>query len=114
MAEVEVGGIKFRGGKIFVILTALTTAGGALWGGFEFYKDYLNMKDQIQEYVAPDLSGFDKEIALTKEEMESKIENIKNVTVSKDKQNGVPQEHEDPVLEHKHQDLFDELFGDKS
>ena len=63
MAEVEVGGIKFRGGKIFVILTALTTAGGALWGGFEFYKDYLNMKDQIQEYVAPDLSGFDKEIA---------------------------------------------------
>jgi hypothetical protein len=74
MAEVEVGGIKFRGGKIFVILTALTTAGGALWGGFEFYKDYLNMKDQIQEYVAPDLSGFDKDIALTKKEMESKTD----------------------------------------
>ena len=53
MAEVEVGGIKFKGGKIFVILTALTTAGGALWGGFEFYKDYLNMKEQIQNYVAP-------------------------------------------------------------
>jgi len=49
-----------------------------------------------------------------KEEMESKIENIKNVTVAKDKQNGVPQEHEDPVLEDKHKDLFDELFGDKS
>ena len=27
MAEVEVGGIKFRGGKIFVILTALTRDG---------------------------------------------------------------------------------------
>ena len=76
MAEVEVGGIKFRGGKIFVILTALTTAGGALWGGFEFYKDYLTMKEQIQEYVAPDLSGFDKEIALTKEEMKSKTDLI--------------------------------------
>ena len=62
MAEVEVGGIKFRGGKIFVILAALSTAGGALWGGFEFYKDYLNMKEQIQNYVAPDLSEFDKEI----------------------------------------------------
>jgi len=74
--EVEVGGIKFRGGKIFVILTALTTAGGALWGGFEFYKDYLNMKDQIQNYVAPDLSEFDKNIALTKEEMSSKTELI--------------------------------------
>ena len=74
MAEVEVGGIKFRGGKIFVILTALTTAGGALWGGFEFYKDYLNMKEQIHNYVAPDLSEFDKNIALTKEEMSSKTE----------------------------------------
>ena len=76
MAEVEVGGIKFRGGKIFVILAALSTAGGALWGGFEFYKDYLNMKEQIQSYVAPDLSEFDKNIALTKEEMSSKTELI--------------------------------------
>ena len=77
MAEVEVGGIKFRGGKIFVILTALTTAGGALWGGFEFYKDYLNMKEQIQEYVAPDLSEFDKNIALTKEEMEKSMHRLR-------------------------------------
>ena len=77
MAEVELpGGIKFKGGKIFVILTALTTAGGALWGGFEFYKDYLTMKEQIQEYVAPDLSGFDKRIDLTKEELSSKTDLI--------------------------------------
>ena len=76
MAELEVAGIKFRGGKIFLVLTALTTAGGGLWGGFEFYKDYLTMKEQIQEYVAPDLSGFDKEIALTKEEMKSKTDLI--------------------------------------
>ncbi len=44
-----------------------------------------------------------------KEEMESRIENIKSVTVEKEEQ-----KHEDPVLENKHQDLFDELFGDKS
>ena len=84
MAELEVAGIKFRGGKIFLVLTALTTAGGGLWGGFEFYKDYLNMKEQIQEYVAPDLSGFDKEIALTKKEMESKTDLIQtevNMTI---------------------------------
>ena len=74
MAELEVAGIKFRGGKIFLVLTALTTAAGGLWGGFEFYKDYLNMKEQIQNYVAPDLSEFDKNIALTKEEMSSKTE----------------------------------------
>ena len=52
MAEVEFAGLKFKGGRIFVILTALTTLGGGLWGGFEFYKDYLTMKEQIQEYVA--------------------------------------------------------------
>ena len=74
MAELEVAGIKFRGGKIFLVLTALTTAGGGLWGGFEFYKDYLNMKEQVQNYGAPDLSEFDKNIALTKEEMSSKTE----------------------------------------
>ena len=74
MAEMEFAGLKFKGGKIFVVLTALTTLGGGLWGGFEFYKDYLNMKEQIQNYVAPDLSEFDKNIALTKEEMSSKTE----------------------------------------
>jgi chromosome segregation ATPase len=77
MAEMEFAGIKFKGGKIFVILTALTTLGGGLWGGFEFYKDYLNMKEQIQNYVAPDLSEFDKNIALTKEEMSSKTDLLK-------------------------------------
>jgi len=76
MAEVEFAGLKFKGGKIFVILTALTTLGGGLWGGFEFYKDYLTMKEQIQEYVAPDLSGFDKRIDLTKEELNSKTDLI--------------------------------------
>ena len=54
MAEVELpGGIKFKGGKIFVILTALTTAGGALWGGFEFYKDYLNIKIKYKNTLRP-------------------------------------------------------------
>ena len=64
------GGIKFKGGKIFVVLTALTTLGGVLWGGFEFYKDYLDMKDQIQNYTAPDLSGFDKRLDLIQQETE--------------------------------------------
>lgn len=64
MAELDVGGIKFKGGKIVIIITALTTFGGSLWGGFEFYKDYLNMKDTIGAYVAPDLTGFDKELEL--------------------------------------------------
>ena len=77
--EVEFAGVKFRGGKIFVIVTALTTLGGGLWGGFEFYKDYMNMREKIESYTAPDLSGFDKKLAVLKESMgvlEAKMESV--------------------------------------
>jgi gas vesicle protein len=47
MAEVEFGGLKFTGGKMFALLTALSTLGGAAWGGFEVYKDYMDMKEII-------------------------------------------------------------------
>jgi len=48
--EVEFAGVKFRGGKIFVIITALSTLGGGLYAGFEFWKDYMNMKEKIEKY----------------------------------------------------------------
>jgi hypothetical protein len=44
-----------------------TTVGGAMWGAFEFYKDYTDMKTKIQKYVAPDLSAFDKRLAVIEE-----------------------------------------------
>ena len=69
--EVEFAGVKFRGGKIFIIITALSTLGGGLYAGFEFWKDYMDMKEKIETYVAPDLSGFDKKLAVLKEEMAS-------------------------------------------
>ena len=71
MAEIEVGGVKFRGGKIVIIFTAISTLGGALWGGFEFYKDYMDMREKIESYNAPDLSGFDKRLEVLKESMSS-------------------------------------------
>ena len=71
MAEVEYEGIKVSGGKLLFIIPLLGTLGGALWGGFEFYKDYMDMKEQIQNYVAPDLSEFDKKLAVIGEEMQA-------------------------------------------
>ena len=47
MAEFEFAGTTFRGGKMFAVLTALSTLGGGLWAGFEFYKDYMDMKEII-------------------------------------------------------------------
>jgi DNA anti-recombination protein RmuC len=71
MAEVEFGGVKFRGGKIAVILTALSSLGGAMWGGFEFYKDYTDMRNKIQSYVTPDLSNFDKRLDILDTKLKS-------------------------------------------
>lgn len=71
MAEFEFAGMTFRGGKIVVIITALSTLGGGAWGAFEFYNDYRNMKAQIQSYVAPDLSSIEQELAVQKTMMES-------------------------------------------
>lgn len=71
MAEFEFAGMTFKGGKMFMILTALSTLGGGAWGAFEFYNDYRNMKAQIEEYVAPDLSHIDQELAVQKETMQS-------------------------------------------
>ena len=39
--EVEFGGVKAKGGKIFAILIALSTLIGGLYGAFEIYQRYL-------------------------------------------------------------------------
>lgn len=67
--EIEIAGVSFKGGRIFLVLTALSTLGGAAWGGFEFYNDYRNMKEQIESYVAPDLSGFQEQLSVFEERM---------------------------------------------
>jgi len=84
--EVEYGGLKVTGGKLFVIISLIGTLGGALWGGFEFYKDYQDMKEQITSYVAPDLSEFDKKLGIldvevtdTKELISTEINSIKTI-----------------------------------
>lgn len=69
MAEVEYGGIKISGGKFLLILPLLGTLGGGLWGGFEFYKDYMDMKEQIKNYVAPDLSGINNHMTMVEGEL---------------------------------------------
>lgn len=73
MAEFEFAGMTFRGGKMVALVMALSTLGGGLYGAFEVYKDYTDMKEKIQSYVAPDLSGFDKRLDVMNEQMK-KIE----------------------------------------
>lgn len=57
MAEFEFAGTTFRGGKMFIVLTALSTLGGAAWGGFEVYKDYMDMKEIIQNIDTDEIAA---------------------------------------------------------
>ena len=76
MPSIEYQGMKFTGGKFFIILSLIGTIVGGGWTGYKFYDDYLDMKRQVQEFVAPDLSGFDKSIELAKAEMDKRLELI--------------------------------------
>jgi len=76
---VEVGGVKFTGGKLFLVITILSTLGGAAWGGFEFYNDYRMMKAKIERYVAPDLSGIRSELAIIDQKLDDNNEYSKDI-----------------------------------
>ena len=67
--EFSIAGFKLKLNSAFLAMAIpiATTVGGAMWGAFEFYKDYTDMKVKIQKYVAPDLSAFDKRLAVIEE-----------------------------------------------
>ena len=81
-AEVEFGGVKLSGSKILLLLPVLSALGGALWGGFEFYKDYMNMKEQIQAYVAPDISGVEKRASLAEQKAIDSVDYTRDIKSS--------------------------------
>jgi predicted nucleic acid-binding Zn-ribbon protein len=80
MAEIEFAGIKFKGGKMVAVAMGLSTLVGGLYGGFEIYKDYMDMKEMIQEYVAPDLSGFQEQISVIEQKMVSTEDSVIQAT----------------------------------
>jgi len=68
--EVEFGGVKAKGGKMFAILIALSTLIGGLYGAFEVYQRYLSMEEKINNFVSPDLSHYDEQLAVLKSEVD--------------------------------------------
>ena len=77
MAEIEFAGLTFKGGKMFVVLTALSTLGGALWGGFEFYKDYMDMKEIVENIDVGAIEARNNEIEIKLEEAIAYTRDIK-------------------------------------
>jgi DNA anti-recombination protein RmuC len=71
---ISIGGYSFTPAKLMVAGTIVTSILGALYGSFEVYKDYQDMKGAIQTYVAPDLSELDKKIAIAGENASKAVE----------------------------------------
>jgi hypothetical protein len=64
---ISIGGYEFTPAKLMVAATIVSSVLGGLYGSFEVYKDYIGMKKKIASYEAPDLSGFDKRLAVIEE-----------------------------------------------
>ena len=66
---------------MFAIITLLGALGSGARAVFNFYSDYLSMKEKILEYTEPVLSGFDKKIALVESETTAELELIEQQIV---------------------------------
>lgn len=59
---ISIGGYSFTPAKLMIAGTIVSSILGGLYGAFEVYKDYMDMKDKIANYVAPDLSELYKKL----------------------------------------------------
>jgi septal ring factor EnvC (AmiA/AmiB activator) len=74
--EVEYKGISMKGGKLFIIFSLLGTLGGGLWGAFEFWKDYQTLQSRVENFISPDMSKYDEQIAVLKSEVSMVLEEV--------------------------------------
>lgn len=77
-ASIEFAGMTFSGGKMFVLISALSTLGGGAWAGFEFYKDYMDMKEIIQNIDTTEIENRNKLIEQKLEDALDYSRDIKN------------------------------------
>jgi hypothetical protein len=78
---ISIGGYEFTPAKLMVAFTLASSLLGGLYGCFEVYKDYMSMKKKIAEYSAPDLSGFDKRLAVIEENSQKTSDYTRDIKV---------------------------------
>ena len=64
--EINVGGVKFKGVYIAVVLGFVSTIGGTIWTASELY----SRLEAVEAYEIPDTAPFHEEIQLIKQELE--------------------------------------------
>ena len=78
---ISIGGYEFTPAKLMVAFTLVSSLLGGLYGCFEVYKDYMGMKKRIAEYVAPDLSVFDKRLAIVEENSQKSADYTRDIKI---------------------------------
>ena len=76
MAELDVGGVKVKGGKGLGLLMAAATLIGALYGGFEVYKDYTDMKEKLANL---DTGAIEAKNAVLETKLEEAIDYVQDI-----------------------------------
>ena len=62
--------------KLAIVFTALSTLGGASWAGFEFYKDYMDMREIVQNI---DVGAIEARNAVIETKLDEAIEFTRDI-----------------------------------
>jgi septal ring factor EnvC (AmiA/AmiB activator) len=76
---ISVGGYNFTPAKLMVAGAIVSSILGGLYGAFEVYKDYMDMKAKIQEYVTPDLTEIYKKMEVLEATSNKSVEYTQDI-----------------------------------
>ena len=81
-AVITVAGYSFTPAKLMILAGIVSSCLGFLYGAFEVYKDYIDMKTKIAEYVAPDFSEYEKRIIVLEQNLEKGVEYTRDINTN--------------------------------
>jgi hypothetical protein len=76
---ISIGGYAFTPAKLMIAATIVSTILGGLYGAFEVYKDYMDMKTKIAEYVTPDLTEIYKKMEVLEATSNKSVEYTQDI-----------------------------------
>ena len=71
--EFRLFGIKVTAVTIGMAFSLISAGIGSLYGAFVVYQDYMDMRERIETYEAPDLSGFQEQLSILNTRLDNKL-----------------------------------------
>jgi len=116
---ISIGGYAFTPAKLMIAGTIVTSVLGGLYGSFEVYKDYMDMKQKIADYVSPDLGEIYKKLEVLeantnktveysqdiKNDLKSDIRRLETVVESVERDSKVAQRDTDKSVQDARKDV---------